>query len=149
MLSETLIILYSRELNSLAKEISAYENEGDIWKTVDGIANSAGNLCLHLVGNLDHFVGATLGDTGYARDREAEFSTKYLPREELLNRIEATTETIKKVLSGISDEDHLKEFPLETPMGVVKTGQMLIHLQGHLNYHLGQINYHRRLLDVT
>lgn len=146
MLSETLTILYERELNSLAKEIGAYANEGDIWEVRDGIANSAGNLCLHLVGNLDHFFGATLGDTGYVRDRDAEFSTKYVPREELLARIEGTIVTIKQVLSGMSPEDFEKEFPLDTPMGRVKTGQMLIHLQGHLNYHLGQINYHRRLV---
>lgn len=146
MLAETLTILYTRELASLAKEISAYENEGDIWEVREGIANSAGNLCLHLVGNLDHFFGATLGDTGYVRDRDAEFSTKYVPREELLHRIEGTTATIKKVLSEMSPEDFNKEYPLDTPMGKVKTGQMLIHLQGHLNYHLGQINYHRRML---
>lgn len=146
MLAETLTILYSRELSALTKEIGAYKNEGDIWEKRDGIENSAGNLCLHLVGNLDHYFGATLGNTGYIRDRDAEFSTKYVPREELLNRAENTTAMIKEVLASMSPEDFEKEYPLETPMGKVKTGQMLIHLLGHFNYHLGQINYHRRML---
>ena len=61
-----------------------YKNEEDVWKIKEGISNSAGNLTLHLLGNLNHFIGATLGNTGYVRERDKEFSLKNIPRIQLV-----------------------------------------------------------------
>ena len=58
MLRKVLAELYERDLDKLRTEIASYENEPDLWKTDEGISNSAGNLCLHLTGNLKHFFGA-------------------------------------------------------------------------------------------
>ncbi|WP_365992421.1 DinB family protein [uncultured Chryseobacterium sp.] len=111
------------------------------------MANSAGNLALHLVGNLSHFVGAILGNSGYIRNRELEFSLKDVPRAELIQQIEKVTETVTLTLENISAEELEKDFPGE-PLGYkMTTAYFLIHLFGHLSYHLGQINYHRRMLD--
>ncbi|WBV55267.1 DinB family protein [Chryseobacterium daecheongense] len=147
MTIESLQSLFARDLNKLKAEIEAYHNEASIWKTDKNIANSAGTLSLHLVGNLSHFVGAILGNTGYIRNRELEFSLKDIPRAELLRQIENTLEVVNSSLNNLTDADLEYEYPFE-PLGYkMTTGYFLIHLMGHLSYHLGQINYHRRLLD--
>lgn len=148
MITESIQSLFARDLNKLRTEIDAYSDEKNIWKTDKNISNSAGNLCLHLVGNLSHFVGAILGKSGYVRTRELEFSLKDVPRAELIQQIESTTEIVNSSLGQLSAEEFMKEYPLE-PFGYPMTTEyFLIHLFGHLSYHLGQINYHRRLLDL-
>ncbi|WP_316810066.1 DinB family protein [Pedobacter heparinus] len=148
MLKESLKSLFTRDLNKLKSEIEQYQNEQDIWRIDQNIANSAGNLCLHLVGNLNTFVGAELGKTGYVRDRPLEFSLKDVPRAELVSMVEATIKVVGDAIEGLTDQDLEADYPL---VKVVEGGSsiafMLIHLAGHLAYHLGQINYHRRLLD--
>ncbi|HCA08824.1 DinB family protein [Chryseobacterium sp.] len=148
MIIESLRSLYNRDLNRLKTEIEAYRNEASMWKTDQNIANSAGNLCLHLVGNLNLFIGAELGKTGYIRNRELEFSLKDIPQTELLAMAEATTVVVDQVLSQLTPEDLEKEYPLVVFEDKMTTGYFLIHLITHLDYHLGQINYHRRLLDL-
>lgn len=148
MIIESLRSLYSRDLNKLKTEIESYQNESSIWKTDKNIANSAGNLCLHLVGNLNTFVGTELGNTGYVRNRPLEFSLKDIPRAELIEKVIATTAMIDSVLSRLTYEDLEKEYPLIVFEDKMTTGYFLIHLITHLDYHLGQINYHRRLLDM-
>ncbi|UEQ75161.1 DinB family protein [Chryseobacterium arthrosphaerae] len=148
MITESLQSLYKRDLNKLKTEIEAYQKEENIWKTDKNISNSTGNLCLHLIGNLNHFIGAQLGNTGYIRHRELEFSLKDIPQAELTEKIEATATMIDTVLSQLSDEDLKKEYPLVVFEDKMTTGYFLIHLVAHLDYHLGQINYHRRLLDI-
>jgi uncharacterized damage-inducible protein DinB len=148
MIAESLKSLFTRDLNKLKTEIESYQNKETIWKTDKNILNSAGNLCLHLVGNLNHFIGAQLGNSGYIRNRDLEFSLKNIPRAELIQQIESTIEVINSSLGNLSAEDMEKEYPLEALGYKMTTEYFLIHLLGHLEYHLGQINYHRRLLDV-
>lgn len=147
MITESLRSLYSRDLNKLKAEIEAYQNEENLWKTDKNIANSAGNLTLHLVGNLNHFLGTHLGNTGYVRQRDLEFSSKNIPKAELIEKVKATASMIDSVLSHLSDDDLKKEYPLVVFENTMTTDYFLIHLLAHLDYHLGQINYHRRLLD--
>ncbi|PIF62716.1 MULTISPECIES: DUF1572 family protein [unclassified Flavobacterium] len=148
MLIETLKTLFNRDLNQLKTEIESYQNENDIWKTQKGIANSAGNLCLHLVGNLNTYIGAEFGKTGYIRNRPLEFSLKDIPRAELLSKIEETIVVVDNALNTISEEELKKEYPLLVFENKTSTEFMLVHLTTHLAYHLGQINYHRRLLET-
>jgi len=147
MIIESLQSLYNRDLNKLKTEIEAYQHEAVIWKTDQNISNSAGNLCLHLIGNLNHFIGAQLGSTGYIRNRDLEFSLKDIPKAELTEKVEETLAIINTVLSQLTPEDLEKEYPLVVFEDKMTTGYFLIHLITHLDYHLGQINYHRRLLD--
>ncbi|AZA81439.1 DinB superfamily protein [Chryseobacterium lactis] len=147
MITESLRSLYNRDLNKLKTEIEAYQNEENLWKTDKNIANSAGNLCLHLVGNLNHFVGTHLGNTDYVRQRDLEFSLKDVPKAELIEKVEGTIEMIDSVLGTLSEDDLKKEYPLVVFESKMTTDYFLIHLIAHLDYHLGQINYHRRLLD--
>ncbi len=146
MNTESLIEIFDRDLNKLITEINLYKDEERLWIIKDGIGNSAGNLCLHLIGNLNHFIGAILGNTGYVREREKEFSLKNIPSKELIQSIENTITVIKESLSKLTATDFEKLFPLEVFGKPLTTGFMLLHLTTHLAYHLGQINYHRRLL---
>lgn len=147
MLKESLPELYERDLNKLIDEIKLYKDEKSLWLIDKEINNSGGNLCLHLIGNLNHFIGATLGDSGYVRNRDAEFSSKNIVRADLIGEIENTISVVKATLHKLSDEDFSKDFPLEMFGKTFKTDFMLLHLLTHLNYHLGQINYHRRLFQ--
>ena len=138
--------LFDRDLTRLSNEIMAYHEEDDLWILKEDISNSSGNLCLHILGNLNHFIGAILGSTGYERNREDEFSKKSIPRTRLLQEIKETNEMIRKTLGTKKDIDLDKPYPINVFEDEMKTGYFLIHLYGHLNYHLGQINYHRRIL---
>ncbi|HNN98988.1 MAG TPA: DinB family protein [Chitinophagaceae bacterium] len=147
MMIASLISLYKRDLEKLKQELSQYEHENCIWETSGNISNSAGNLCLHLVGNLNTYIGAELGGTNYIRNRPLEFSQKKIPRAELIEMVEATSKLVMDTLQKLKEVDLSKEYPqivFETKM---TTGYFLMHLAVHLGYHLGQINYHRRMLD--
>ncbi|MEP6927309.1 MAG: DUF1572 family protein [Ginsengibacter sp.] len=139
--------LFERDLNKLIEEINLYKNEADLWKVKKGISNSGGSLTLHLIGNLRHFIGATLGNTGYVRERDKEFSLKDIPRKQLVDDVNNTSVIITNTLSSLSKDDLEKDFPVPINNKISSAGFILIFLLAHLNYHLGQINYHRRLTD--
>ncbi|WP_028666810.1 DinB family protein [Runella zeae] len=147
MMTQTLITLFERDLNKLKEELWAYQSEENIWKVEGNIANSAGNLVLHLIGNLNTYIGAEIGKTGYVRNRPLEFSDKNVPRTKLLKELDDTIQVIKEVLPRLSAEDFEKEYPILVFDKKTSTEYFLTHLVAHLAYHLGQVNYHRRLLD--
>jgi|GEM_PF-74590 len=138
--------LLIRDLTKLRSEVEIYSDERDLWIVTNEISNSAGTLCLHLCGNLRHFIGAKLGNGDYIRDRPAEFNSRDVPRTELLKIIDMTIDEVASTLDAIDHVRLSEPFP-EVVFGYEMTTEFfLIHLHGHLNYHLGQINYHRRLL---
>lgn len=147
MLTQTLKSLFTRDLKRLKVEIESYRNEANLWLLEPDIANSAGNLCLHLIGNLNTYIGATLGGTNYVRNRPLEFSAKNIPKKELITKIEETIIVVVQTLDKISQEAIEAEYPLLVFDERTSTEFFLVHLTTHLTYHLGQINYHRRLLD--
>ena len=147
MLKKILPDIFERDLRKLIDEIDLYKDEDNLWKIAPGISNSAGNLCLHIIGNLSHFIGATLGHTGYVRHRDDEFALKNIPRQDLVTNIENTILIVKKTFAELKEEEFEKDFPLQVFGRPEKTDFMLVHLAAHLNYHLGQINYHRRMID--
>lgn len=139
--------LYINFLDALKEEISLYKNEEDIWKLSGAISNTPGNLCLHLCGNLDHFFGAIIGNTGYIRDRDMEFSKKNVSRKELIDGIEQTKTMLGKIFDQLTLEDVNKIYPVNKFGENVTYGFVFSRLISHLAYHIGQINYHRRILD--
>jgi len=147
MIIETFQIIFDRDLQKLQSELEMYRDEQAIWHIEQSIANSAGNLCLHLIGNLNAFIGVGLAKTSYVRNRDLEFSLKDIPRASLLQQLEATRKVVEVGLSSISDKDLEGEFPILVWKEKASMEYTLIHLVTHLNYHLGQVNYHRRLLD--
>lgn len=139
--------LFERDLERLKYEIEAFEHESNLWVTAGNIQNSAGNLCLHLIGNLNTFIGNNIGKYPYTRDREAEFSLKDVPRQALIEQVEKVKSIVRSSLTNIDDES-LEEIHVEHRLGNEMTNTfLLIHLVAHLSYHLGQINYLRRMLE--
>ncbi len=147
MIKENFSEIFTRDLNKLKSEIESYSNESNLWIISGEIKNSAGNLALHLTGNLKHFIGAILGNTGYIRNRDSEFSLKNVSKDELLKSIDETIFVVKSTIKSLSEDSLSKDYPQPYRDNTVTTGYFLIHLASHLNYHLGQVNYHRRLLD--
>lgn len=146
MLAQTLQHLLVRDLNKLKSELEQYTREADIWKIEKQISNPAGNLCLHLVGNLNTYIGAVLGNTGYVRHRDLEFSLRDVPRQELIEKVNGTIAMLEKVMPTITDDRLKEEYPVLVMAEKTSTEFFLVHLAAHLGYHLGQVNYHRRLV---
>lgn len=139
-----------REVDRVAEEIAAYRDERNLWVTQGAQRNAPGTLALHLAGNLQHYIGAGLGDTGYVRDRNAEFNDRDVPREELLARLRGARDSTVRVLSSL-DEDVFSEgrFAVDLPDAYadMTVRAFVIHLTWHLGWHQGQIYYHRLAVE--
>jgi hypothetical protein len=145
-----LALLYDKDLATLRTELEGYPDDASVWAMRPGINNSAGTLVLHLTGNLKHFVGASLGKTGYVRDRDGEFGDRDIPRQALLQRIDETRDVVAKTLGALDDAALDQPFPAKGPQALgdaPTSGAILTYMYGHFAYHLGQVNYHRRLLS--
>ena len=146
MLTENLAKLFERDILKLKTEISTYKDESKLWITAAGISNSGGNLCLHLLGNLQHYIGGVLGGSGYVRNRPEEFSQKNIPVSEMTKTIDHTLTVVTQTIHSLSAETLAKDYPEKVLDQVWETEIFILHLLAHLSYHLGQINYHRRLV---
>ena len=145
MFSSELAALYARDLARLTQQIRAFPDDESLWQTAPGVSNSAGNLALHLEGNLREYIGRQLGSIPYSRARPLEFGQKGLAKEDVIARIEHVHEIVPGVIRGLSSAALDAQYP-EQVLGVPMTArQFLVHLLGHLNYHLGQIDYLRRI----
>jgi uncharacterized damage-inducible protein DinB len=147
MILDSLKSIFDRDIEKVKKELSLYNHEENIWKIKKNIKNSAGNLTLHLIGNLKHFIGAILGESGYVRNREAEFTDQGIPVQDMIRQLDEVKTVIHNTFARLSSEDLEKKYPVNVFGYEMNTMYFLMHLIAHLNYHLGQINYHRRLLD--
>lgn len=146
MIVPSVAAILDRDLRTLSREVQAYPDERGLWQEVPGIANVAGTLVLHLAGNIQHYIGARLGRSGYLRDRPAEFARREVSRAELLREIEAARAAVKAALAGSTVPDAEAEFPETVGGARVNIGDYLVHLATHFTYHLGQIDYHRRVV---
>lgn len=139
--------LFTRDLTRLKNEIELYQDESKMWNIENQIKNSGGNLCLHLIGNLNTYISAEFGKTGYIRNREREFSAKHIPKSELIEQINQTIKDVNFSLDQLTLEQLKAEYPQLVFKEKTTTEYFLVHLTTHLTYHLGQINYHRRLME--
>jgi hypothetical protein len=145
-MTEDIQCLLIRELNSFKKEIEMFSEDELLWKTIPGIINSAGNITLHICGNLKHYIGAVLGKSGYVRNRKSEFSTRSGSREDLVREIEETIEIISGILPRLPEEKMAAKFPEIVGGLELRCGLFLLHLCAHLAHHLGQTGYLRRII---
>ena len=138
--------LFRRDLTRLAQELRAFPDDATLWETVPGITNSAGNLTRHLEGNLRHYIGRQLGGVPFTRMREEEFGGAPLPAAELIRRVDELQPLIPDIVAALTQPQLDAIFPESLWGGERITAQFVFHLYGHLNYHLGQIGYLRRIL---
>lgn len=136
-----------RDLNKVKEEVSAYREDSHMWIIPDGVNNSGGTLALHLAGNIRHFIGHLLGQSGYERQRDMEFSARDLSREEILTALGHAIQDVKETMPRLDRPALESAFPSD----VFGTGRsvedILLVLTTHLSYHLGQLNYHRRMVS--
>jgi Protein of unknown function (DUF664) len=141
-----LAALFSRDLTRLIQELQAFPSDATLWERAPGVKNSAGNLVLHLEGNLREYVGRQLGKAAYTRARDQEFALAVISRDDLVQRMEHVRELVTTVVSRLSESELAAIYP-EDVLGTALTAHaFLVHLHGHLNFHLGQIDYLRRIL---
>ena len=134
-----------RDLRGLRREVEAYPDDEAVWALPPGISNSCGTLVLHLVGNLRLYVGHVIGGIAYERDRPREFAARGLPRAGLLRELDAAMDAVDRALPKATEAVLASDFP--QPVGAVRvnTQEFLLHCAAHLAYHLGQVDYHRRI----
>lgn len=138
---------YERDIGKLIEEVNLFRNEENLWKTDGSVKNSCGNLVLHVIGGMNYLIGATLAQTGYVRNREEEFTKKDVTRKDLVAELEDLRLMIKTTLDNINQEQMEADYPIFFDRPGVSTGYVLMQLSLHLNYHLGQVNYLRRILE--
>jgi uncharacterized damage-inducible protein DinB len=141
--------LLLRDLEAMRREIEHYPDDDSPWKAVPGLTNSGGTLVLHLAGNLQHFIGAVLGQTGYVRHRDMEFVQRGVTRAELVKELNATIAVVTDTLGQLDPSQLEGLFPQELAGVHVPTDMWLAHLATHLAYHLGQLDYHRRCVTAN
>jgi hypothetical protein len=139
-------IIALRDLHDVRREVVAYPDDASLWRTAPGITNPGGTLALHLAGNLRHYIGVVLGCSSYVRDRNAEFSQRGLTREQVLSRLDEAIAEVDDALRHLTDEQLSEPFPERVGDMSLLTGQFLIHCLAHMGYHLGQLDYHRRMV---
>jgi hypothetical protein len=147
MLNTILTSFYERDIRKMIAEVELFRDEENLWKTHGDIRNSSGNLVLHIIGGTNYLIGATLANTGYVRNRDLEFTAKNVPRRELVEGLEKLIPMITGTLNGYSQEDMDSAFPFDFDGARNSKTYVLVQLLAHLNYHLGQVNYLRRMLE--
>ena len=147
MLSTILANFYERDLRRLVEEINLFKSEDDLWRVQGAVKNAAGNLALHIIGGLNYLIGNKLAQTGYVRNRDLEFTRKGVKREELVAELEALIPMIKATLHALTPEQMEAEYPIFFDKPKTSASYVLVQLLAHLNYHLGQVNYLRRILE--
>lgn len=145
-LGANLSLLLQRELATFERELDLFPDDAGVWRRAPGIANSAANLALHVAGNLQYYVGAVLGGTGYVRDREREFGLTEGTRESVKAELRAAARAVRTVLPRLPEGTLSAEYP--EPVNGVRLGtdRFLMHLCAHAAYHLGQASNARRAL---
>jgi hypothetical protein len=144
-MKEQLVKAFEADITKLLVEVESFESEAAFWTQGHGVPNSPGNLTLHLMGNLNHYIGAKLGASGYVRDRPLEFSSGPVPLAEISQRLEQTREVVVRSINGLTDDDLNADYPNDPGDETRSVGAELVRILSHFNYHLGQINYHRRM----
>jgi uncharacterized damage-inducible protein DinB len=145
--AETVKSAMIAELEELRDEVRTLANglsEAQLWQKPLAESNSVGHLILHLTGNLNHFVGAQLGKTGYVREREKEFTdASPPPRSQVFENLDAAVAMFRSVVGGLTEPQLMATHPTEKFGNVLKT---LHHLLAHFAMHRGQMSYIRRLV---
>ena len=138
--------IISRELRTIERELNAYETDDQMWALPAGLPNSGGTLALHAAGNLRHFIGTVLGGGSYVRDRDAEFARRDVPRRELIEELQEAEKAVRETLTSIDPATLAEPYPTPVANRRVNTGEFLTHLATHLAYHVGQLDFHRRVV---
>ena len=148
MISKVLADFYERDLRKLIEEVNLFKDEENMWRTQGSVNNSCGNLVLHIIGGLNYLIGATLAHTGYVRDRDKEFTSRGVERKVLVTQLEELVPMISKTINALKQDEMEADYPIFFDKPKTSNSYVLLQLSLHLNYHLGQVNYLRRILET-
>lgn len=143
---DVIATLILRELRAMRREIESYPDDASLWREAPGITNPGGTLAVHCAGNLRHFVGAVIGKDGYVRDRDAEFSMRGSSRERVIEQLDAAAAAVERALGGLPAGALDGPYPVLVHDRTLRADMLLTHMAVHLGYHLGQLDYHRRMV---
>lgn len=146
--AKDLASFFKRDLSKLVEQIRSFPNDESLWMTPTGITNPAGTLALHIDGNLREYVGRQLGGVSNTRDRPLEFSARGVSKNDLLARISELCELIPSIVARLSEGQIEATYPEVVLDSRMQTGEFLLHLYGHLNWHRGQLDYVRRIVAI-
>jgi len=123
-------------------------SEEEVWWRPHENSNSAGNLILHLCGNVRQWLVHGVGGAPDTRDRDAEFAERGpLPKAELLARLQQVLAEVELVLRQVTAAD------LPQPRRIQGFEQTIMsaifHVVEHFSYHTGQIIYLTKMRTVT
>jgi uncharacterized damage-inducible protein DinB len=137
----------------LVKITAALEEitEEQLWWRPNEASNSAGNLLLHLSGNVRQWILAGVAGQKDVRDRASEFTARSgRSKAELLELLTATLDEVDAALDAIEKEAAASDAPLQRICHPQRYTQSVLdavyHVVEHFSYHTGQIVYIAKLL---
>ena len=119
-------------------------NDEQIWWRPNDQSNSVGNLALHVRGAMMHFLCRGVGGFDYVRERPAEFATRSMPKQQLLELFDDAVAKAEQTFSAIS-ADRLSD-PSTEPTYYATVFEDLFGIAIHIAVHTGQIVYVTKLL---
>ena len=119
-------------------------SEKEIWWRPNTASNAAGNIVLHLCGNLRQWIISGLGGAPDMRARDTEFSERGpIPRRMLIKQLKTTVREACETIDRLSAETLLQDFSIQ---GFHVSGLVaILHVYEHFAYHAGQIAYITKL----
>jgi DinB superfamily len=132
-----------RDLARRARELAENLSEEQFWARPYPYGNSFGHLTLHLIGNLNYYIGAQIARTGYVRDREREFTEEAHPsKEEVLRRLDEAVELVIATLETQSVENWSDAYEAVGATDFVKNRfSIFLRCATHFHHHVGQMIY--------
>lgn len=150
-LNATLIQDFSRNFQRSARTIHGLVEpltEDQVWTNPYTYGNSIGNLVLHLTGNLNYYLGAEMGGTGYARNRPLEFDpASRIAKTELMKRFDEAIAVVVAVLAKQTEGDWGSSYSAKGLEEIGDRLSMILQCAAHLYHHTGQIMYLVRELE--
>jgi uncharacterized damage-inducible protein DinB len=124
------------------RELAAPLTDEQFWRKPFPFGNSFGHLVLHLTGNLNYYIGAQVAATGYARDRDREFTEpEHTPKKEVLRRFDEAMGVVLRAIRAQSAEDWSKAYTGLLEDDAANRFNIFLRCATHLHHHVGQMMY--------
>jgi Protein of unknown function (DUF664) len=142
---KTALIREMESQRDAVRDLAAPLTEKQFWTKPVDPGNTFGHLVLHLSGNLNWFVGAQLGQTGYVRDRDREFTEASPPaKADALACLDEAVGTFRLVVQGLTTDQLAAPHVAERFGSVVNA---LVSVTSHFALHRGQLSYLARIVQ--
>ncbi|HZS08209.1 MAG TPA: DinB family protein [Blastocatellia bacterium] len=130
---------FAGRVHALAAQLS----EEQFWIRPYDYGNSFGHLTLHLIGNLNYYIGTQIAGTGYVRDREREFTeTNFPSKEDVLRQLDEAVELVIATLREQTADTWANEYEAVGVSDFIKDRfGIFLRCAAHFHHHIGQMIY--------